>query len=345
MRQSNRHRLSTFLVCVIAALTTLSPSALAQAPSTAPQGKSDLDALMVRALARRDVTRRAINDYILDEAETIAVIGPGQIPLFRARRDYLWYVRDGEHIRSPVKFDGVTIAEDQRLAYEKGWVEREARRRSREAERAKKAKETGTPDAVPPDPPDPAPAAGERPAMTFEPRFVSDAYFLDFKFDPGNYYLAGRETLEGRDVLRIEYYPTRMFEADEDARRVEAARKRGDKKHEHELEAEISRKMNKTAMVTLWVDPVASQIVKYTFDNVWLDFLPAGWLVKVDDLRASMVMGQPFKDVWLPRTMTIHAGVTLATGSYEASLRKEYSGYREAEVKSKIRIGRPPEER
>ena len=34
--------------------------------------------------------------------------------------------------------------------------------------------------------------------------------------------------------------------------------------------------MNKTALVTLWVDPVEHQIVKYTFDNVWMDFLPGG---------------------------------------------------------------------
>ena len=34
--------------------------------------------------------------------------------------------------------------------------------------------------------------------------------------------------------------------------------------------------MNKTALITLWVDPAEHQIVKYTFDNVWLDFLPPG---------------------------------------------------------------------
>ena len=344
MFHSKRTCLTRVLVtlCLIAGAVTPLSRSRAQAQSKAPEGKSDLDALMARALARRDVTRRVINDYILDEAETFAVIGPGEIPLYRTRRDYLWYVRDGMHVRSPVKVDGVTIGEDQRLAAEKQWVEREARRRSKEAERAKKRMGTEAPDATTPAP-DAAPPSDERPSMTLEPRFVSDAYFLDFKFDPGNYYLAGRETLEGRDVLRIEYYPTRMFDADEDARRVEAARRRGDRKHEHQLEAEISRKMNKTAMVTLWVDPAVSQIVRYTFDNVWLDFLPAGWLVKIDDLRASMVMSQPFKDVWLPRTITIHAGVTLATGSYDASLTKEYAGYREAEVKSKIRIGRPGE--
>ena len=63
--------------------------------------------------------------------------------------------------------------------------------------------------------------------------------------------------------------------------------------------------MNKTALVTLWVDPATAQIVKYTFQNVWLDFLPAAWLVRVDDLRASMEMEQPFPGVWLPRGIAV----------------------------------------
>ena len=49
-----------------------------------------------------------------------------------------------------------------------------------------------------------------------EPRFVSEAYFMDFKFEPGNYYLAGRESSKGKDVLRIEYYPTNLFNDDDD---------------------------------------------------------------------------------------------------------------------------------
>ena len=61
------------------------------------------------------------------------------------------------------------------------------------------------------------------PGMPAEPRFVSEVYFMDFKFEPGNYYLAGREKLEGKDVLKIEYYPTGMFGDDDE-------RDRGDKK-------------------------------------------------------------------------------------------------------------------
>ena len=61
--------------------------------------------------------------------------------------------------------------------------------------------------------------------------------------------------------------------------------------------------MNKVALVTLWVEPKAHQIVKYTFDNVGFDFLPAQWLVHVSDVKATMSVGQPFPDVWLPTSL------------------------------------------
>ena len=71
---------------------------------------------------------------------------------------------------------------------------------------------------------DPASPAGATPMPT--PRFVSEAYFMEFKFEPGNYYLAGREQLDGQPVLRIEYYPTRMFNDNEDDKN-----KRGQRGH------------------------------------------------------------------------------------------------------------------
>ena len=62
------------------------------------------------------------------------------------------------------------------------------------------------------------PAAASAPAevdgilkQTRQPNFISSAYFLRFKFEEGQYALVGRETLDGIDTLRIEYYPTRLF--------------------------------------------------------------------------------------------------------------------------------------
>lgn len=318
---------------------------LAPAPGHAQTaGPNELDAFMEKVLARREVNRQTLKEYVLDEEEEFEILGPGRARLHRTDREFTWYVRDGMHVRSPVRFGGVTVGEAERQQYEERWIRRERERQERKAQREKEkqekaAKEKGKEDrsevVVSPD----GVEFGANGVPT-EPRFVSEAYFMDFKFEPGNYYLAGREKLEGKDVLRIEYYPQHLFGDDEDdddperrKRREERAKQRS---REREFEQDIDRKLNKTALVTLWVDPAIHQIVKYTFENVWLDFLPAAWLVRVDEISASMTMGQPFRDVWLPRDMNVHAGITLALGSFEASYGRSFSDYRQAEVKSRI---------
>jgi hypothetical protein len=60
--------------------------------------------------------------------------------------------------------------------------------------------------------------------------------------------------------------------------------------------------------------------------------------VHIDDLRASMQMGQPFPDVWLPRNISIHAGVSFALGPMELTYKREFSNYRKADVSSKITV-------
>jgi hypothetical protein len=268
------------------------------------------------------------------------------------RYEYTWYVRDGVHVRSPLKVNGVPIGETERRAYEDRWVKSEEGRRKFRTEREAKRAQAGKGPAL------------SAPSIN-EPRFVSESYFMDFKFEPGNYYLAGKEALEGQEVLKIDYLPTKLFDDDpkdesedqvdakarKDAKDAEQAKagkaseskqKEKDRKpqsaKQQRAEADIERKMGKTSQVTLWVDPATHQIVKYTFDNVWLDFLPAGWLVKVDDIRASMQMGQPFPGVWLPRNLNIHAGVSLALGPMEFSYTREFSKYRKADVTSKVTV-------
>jgi hypothetical protein len=313
--------LRTLLASALAFALGPSPVPSAFAQSQAPKAPpSELDAFMERVLARRDVNKKVLNDYILDEREQFEVLGPGRFPLHRTNREYTWFVREGIHVRSPVKFDGVTVPEPARVEAEDRWVRREKAR----AERKAKGQKEDNYIAI-------GTEGISTSAVPTEPRFVSESYFMDFKFEPGNYYLAGREQLEGHEVLKIEYYPTNMFKDNDTPE--QRKRDRGQKE-----EDEIARKMNKTALVRLWVDPTNHQIVKYTFDNVWLDFLPAAWLVRVDAMRASMNMFQPFEGVWLPRGMEISAGVTLANGSFEARYGRSFSEYRQADVKSKIRI-------
>ena len=305
---------------VLGAFLCVAGAAAQTSPSPPP---NDLDTFMEKVLAQRERNRITLQQYVLDEAEVIEVLGPGRFPLYRMNRDFRWYVRDGMHVRSPVRFDGVNVGEDARRKYEDDWVERERQRlehkRKKEDKDTKAETEPVEPDAGAPGSPIPT------------PRFVSEAYFMEFKFEPGNYYLAGRERLEGQQVLRIEYYPKRMFDDDDPPEK-----RKQDKGQEYE--DRISRQMNKTAMITLWVDPAEHQIVKYTFDNVWMDFLPGAWLVKVDDIRASMTMGQPFPGVWLPRGMEIHGGVTLANGSYEATYKRGFADYKQADVTTTLRI-------
>jgi hypothetical protein len=333
----------------IAAVLLCPPSARIEAQAqTKPQGPAreatDLDAFMERALHRRDTDRKNLSDYVLDEVEVFEVLGAGRAPVVRMQREYTWYVRDGIHVRSPLKYDGIPIPEADRRAYEERWVHSEENRRKYRTERAAKREEEGKSPAV------------SVPSVN-EPRFISESYFMDFKFEPGNYYLAGKEKLEGKDVLKIDYLPTKLFDdkeedkkEEEDTKKTEDAKKKDQPKKEptkkeqqrqqkeKQVEDEISRKMDKTSQVTLWVDPVSHQIVKYTFDNVWMDFLPAGWLVRIDDLRANMEMGQPFPDVWLPKNLSIHAGVTLALGPMELQYKRVFSNYRRADVASKITI-------
>ena len=328
---------------IAVALICLSAAFLRAQPTQPATQSNDLDAFMARVLARRDVNRQTLQQYILDDDETFEIVGPGRTPLYRGRREFAWYVRDGMHVRSPIRFDGVSVGEEDRRKYEDNWVKQERERLERRAKR-----DAGKADAPEPSEPAGPPVGGETPMAT--PRFVSEAYFMDFKFEAGNYYLAGREQLEGHNVLRIEYYPTRMFndepDHDKDDKDDKLDKKEGGKKkaqkepsaRERKQEEDINRKMNKTALVTLWVDPAEYQIVKYTFDNVWMDFLPGAWLVRVDDIRASMTMGQPFPGVWLPREMNVHAGVSLATGPFEAGYARKFTNYKLAEVKSIIRV-------
>lgn len=302
---------------VVSALLVCAATVSAQSPS-APS--TDLDALMAQALQRRDVDRRALNDYVLDETETFDIAGPGGIRLYGTKRDYTYYVRDGFHIRSPLRVDGVPVSEADRRKYEADWLSSEQQRRQHRTERAAKAAASGK-------------TTRNGPPIN-EPRFVSESYFLDFKFEPGNYYLSGRDRLDGHDVFKIDYYPKHLFDDDEETGKNQKKTAQGGSGEGDE----ITRQMNKTSQVTLWVDPSLQQIVKYTFKNVWLDFLPAGWIVRIDDLKADMEMEQPFPGVWLPKNILIHAAATTAAGSVAFTYRREFSNYRLADVSARIKV-------
>jgi len=293
------------------------PSGLAQTPPSPP---AELDAFMQQVIARRDDNWKKVQQYILDEQEQVEFRGPAEILLWGQKREYVWYPRDGFFVRSPVRFNGVAISESERDRDEARSLERARRREERDKT------ERSTSDA-PPTPTD----VQSLLQQTREPGFISSAYFLKFKFEGGRYALVGRETMANVPVLRIEYYPTKLF-SDEPSTRAEARTSQiaGRKSKEDEYGDAVQRMMNKVSLVTLWVEPDSKQIVKYTFDNIGLDFLPAAWLVRVTDLRANMLMSEAFPGVWLPRRVDMTGAILLAGGPFSLTYDIQYSGYREA---------------
>src|SRR6185436_19917724 len=130
-------------------------------------------------------------------------------------------------------------------------------------------------------------------SQTFEPGFIRSANFMRFKFDAGSYALAGREKMLNRDVLKIEYYPKKLFD-DEQKKPPCEQRKNGKCDKGDEFERDIETKMNKVSLVTLWVDPAEHQILKYEFRFQDLDFLPGRTIVRFESARSTMEMGEPF---------------------------------------------------
>jgi hypothetical protein len=310
---------------VLAALLPSSPSLRAE---------TDLDAFMRQVLVRRDDNWKKLQQYILDEREQVELRGSNLQPLWGERRDYAWYVRDGFFVRSPVRFNGVAIGEAERRKYEAEFLRR-VRERDQRVPQGAASSPAGSDQAAP------KPGEGGSGAdpgvdgllrQVREPQFVSSAYFLRFKFEEGKYAVVGRETLDGHPVVRVEYYPSNLYT---DRQRRRMAR---DHDPHDEKDTEIQRMMNKVALITMWIEPDVHQIVKYTFDNIDFDFLPAQWLVRIGTVRATMTMHQPFPEVWLPRDLEFLIDAQIATGRFDVRWSVEYRDYRLPDVKSKFSV-------
>ena len=293
-----------FLVCLAAIFAVSSLAA-----------QSDLDDLMSQVLSRRDDNWKKLQQYVLEERERFQMTAPAGVPVYGFERDYSWFVREGFFVRSPVKADGVTIGESERRKEEDEWLARQRRRQARRDTRE------GTTSAIT-DPNAPPGTVEDVLKQTIEPDFIQAAYFMRFKFDSGHYALVGPEQMGARRVLKIEYYPTKLFG---EGRTRPARRLR-------EKDDQIDDKMNKSSLVTLWIDPDAKQILRYDFHNIDMDFLPGASLARLTAADATMQMAEPFPDVWLPDAIDLTAKVTLALGTVDARYTINYHDYRLANV-------------
>jgi hypothetical protein len=295
-----------------------------------PSAQSDLDRLMAGVITRRDENWKKLQQYTLVEDQTFRVTGPMETPLFGTRREFVWLPREGFFVRSPVRIDGVAISEAERKREEDDFLEHERQRERRRAARAggrgqQEPQATSTDDLE----------VSDVIKQSVQPEFVSAAYFLRFKFEPGHYALAGREKLLNRDVLRIEYYPERLFQS-RPRGRGRGNQSQGGNTKSSDADAQIERQMDKVSFVTLWVEPTEKQILQYEFENVEADFLPGRWLARLDELRASMRMGNPFPDVWLPASLAFRVKMTLAIGTVNATYDVAYRDHRLAETSAKV---------
>ena len=311
---------------------TGSVAAAAPAEVTLAAVQGDLDTFMAQVLEKRDENWKKVQQYILAERERVQVAGLGGMRLFGFDREYQWFIREGFFVRSPVKSDGATVPEAERRKYEADFL-----KRAQEREKRKEAADAAAKDPSAPPPPQTQESTVEAlVAQTREPQFIDTAYFLKFKFDQGRYALVGRETFGERDVLKIEYYPAKLFRDDE----TDPERKRRNeerRKNNKEFDKAFKHLMNKNSLVTIWVDPATRQIVKYVFDNVRMDFLPAAWLLRVDEMHASMTMGEPFKTIWLPSEVEMKFAVMLAAGPMDLTYRIDYFDYKEAQTSGRIK--------
>jgi hypothetical protein len=283
--------------------------AVVAAVGAAPSAQTDLDRFMSQVLARRDENWKKLQQYTLAEDETFSLTGTGGTRIYGFTREYHWFPQDGIFVRSPTHADGVTISDEERRRAEERWIRRESDRGKRRENEQRDDVEPSLDDLIDP---------------SGQPRFVSSAYFMKFTFEPGHYALAGRENLLGRDVLRIEYYPARLYE---DKGRPPA----------DPTGARIQRSFNKVALITLWIEPTERQILQYEFQNIDFDFMPGRSLARVEEISASMRMGEAFAGVWLPETIAMRFGMTLAIGTVEARYDVGYHDYKEAVTTARLR--------
>jgi hypothetical protein len=297
------------------------PAGPVGAAALAP-AQDDIDEFMERVLSRRIKNWEDLYRYTVRDTESFEVRDPLGLPIESYRGEYVWYVRDGYMIRSPQTINGVKVGEEQRRKFEDRFIKRV----KRDEERARKKAEE-------------AEAEGED-AEAATPEAMEREYFLGFPFEPGNYFLAGREQIDGMDLLKIEYYPEKLFEDDEE-RDDEEER---DPQEEAE-DQEWIRRFQKTSRVTLWVLPEEHQIVQISFDNVGLEFLPLRWLVQVEDVSATLKMEKlPDEGVWLPRSIRAHGAATVALGTFEVGYRLDYFDYKKTDVQARVRYSLPEQD-
>ena len=112
--------IKTSVACAMAVLASglvSSPISAGVPPSriaaSAGQAQTDLDAFMAGVLERRDENWKKLQQYLLEERERLELKGPSSQVLWGEDRTYMWYIRDGFFVRSPLVANGVSVPDER----------------------------------------------------------------------------------------------------------------------------------------------------------------------------------------------------------------------------------------
>lgn len=301
---------SLLLLCLVAGGRVAIPAA--EAPT-------DLDQLVERALARRDSSWKTLPQLVLDERAEVEMRGPSGARVFSQHRDYTWFPRDGIFVRSPLRINGRLVTDAERQKEEADFAARERRRDARRPDAAGPGDHATVPPLTP--------ESAEAMTAAMRPFFLNNnSLLMTLKYEPGRYGLVGRETRGTRDVVKVEYYPTAMFQAGR-ARPNRRVRER---------DSQVTTRLNKASLLTLWIDPALSHIVRYEFADIDVGFLPGQWLARVVDGRSSMALDEVLPGVWLPTEAESLVRLQSPLGPVEIRYTLAYTRYRRADVGARV---------
>jgi hypothetical protein len=274
-------RLITILILFPCIVCLVSISAAGSRTAPPAEGfANDLDAFMSKVLKKRAIDKDRLRDYVCSETEELEITGEEMAALESFHREYVWFVRNGYLVRSPVRINGVKLSAEEQKSAEDEWIKNQKQ--------------------------------GKRGYN------LDRESFFGFKFEPGRYLYAGEQQFEGRKVLEIEYCP------------------KIDKNRKPEMKDDMVKAFEKSILVTMLILPEEHQIVQMTFDNVSLDFLPVRWLVRLNDVKASLIMDKPLGDVWLPREVSVYGSLSTANMDLAAKYSRKFFSYRKTDVKVKL---------
>ena len=140
-------------------------------------------------------------------------------------------------------------------------------------------------------------------------------------FEAGRYAVLGRERVDGVDAVRLEYFPTRLFD--------DGVHPVGDDAVYRALASAATR-------VTLWVDPRTQQILRYSCEGMPYDFLPASWALRIERSTATMTMTEAFPSVWLPGHVDREVTLRTALGAVVLRESLDYTDFRQPDVQGRI---------